>query len=432
MAFRRKPAPRGRKSATPPPRTRGWFHRDRTFLIAAVATAVYTALAAVRPYGLGASQFAYFNYLARAFLSGHLDLVELPALALDLSHFHGRYFLYWPPFPAVVLMPFVAVWGTHFSDVIFTLVLGGLDVVLVGILLKEADTKGLITTTAMQRNLLLITFALGSTLVPLAAHGRVWYTAQLLGFFFVAVAFLAAIRLSGLRAFLVAGTAIACATMTRNHLIFAGLWPAAILLDRHRNDVEGEALELGRRRRLFAYAAAGLAPVVLTVGLLAAYNWARFGNPLDTGFAYHEMDVSLRADYERYGAFNVHFVPTNLLYQFVAYPLPLQPESLMGGSVFLLTPVFFAALWGFRRPRPRRSARVLAGSIVLTAIPILLLMGTGWTQFGPRYTLDFTVQLLLLTAMGLPRWPMWLLTLATVISVFHYLVGALYLGTMIR
>jgi hypothetical protein len=58
-------------------------------------------------------------------------------------------------------------------------------------------------------------------------------------------------------------------------------------------------------------------------------------------------------------------------------------------------------------------------------------MGTGWRQFGPRYTLDFTVPLLLLTAQGIRRWPLWVLGLHTLITVLHYLIGAFYLGTVL-
>jgi hypothetical protein len=143
------------------------------------------------------------------------------------------------------------------------------------------------------------------------------------------------------------------------------------------------------------------------------------------------MDPDFRADFDRYGVFSARYLPANFFYQFLAYPFPLRPSSLMGGSLFVLTPVFLASFWAFLTARARRSAWLLAASIVLTAMPILLLMGTGRTQFGPRYTLDFTVPLLLLTAMGLRRWPVWLVAISAGISIVHYLAGALYLGTLV-
>src|ERR1051326_8103450 len=52
------------------------------------------------------SSTPYFNYLAEAFLHGKLSLITIPNVVLDLSYYQGNYFLYWPPLPAVLLMPF--------------------------------------------------------------------------------------------------------------------------------------------------------------------------------------------------------------------------------------------------------------------------------------------------------------------------------------
>jgi len=123
----------------------------------------------------------------------------------------------------------------------------------------------------------------------------------------------------------------------------------------------------------------------------------------------------------------VHYLPLNFHYQYLFYPFPMSAESAMGGSLFLLTPLFFGALFAFRH-RVDLSRLVLAVSILLTATPILLLMGTGWVQFGPRYTLDFTVPLLMLTAFGIRGWPRWVVGLLVLVSVVHYVLGTLFLS----
>ena len=68
---------------------------------------------------------------------------------------------------------------------------------------------------------------------------------------------------------------------------------------------------------------------------------------------------------------------------------------------------------------------MLVITISLVNLPILLLMGTGWQQFGPRYTLDFTIPLLLLTAQGCRKLPTWALAALTLISAAHYIVGSI-------
>jgi hypothetical protein len=315
-------------------------------------------------------------------------------------------------------MPFVAIFGAHFSDTLFTLGIGALNVALVAILLRQACVHRVIKLSKGRRALLVLCFALGTVHLTLAPFGRVWFTGQLIGFICVALCYLVALQIRGTWVFVLAGLAIAAAFLTRNHMLFAGVWPAYYLLVQHRS--------IGWWR-LIANILAGLLPVFVAIGLSAWYNWARFGSILDNGLDYHQMADIFVDDYRRYGAFHPHYWATNFYYQYIAYPLPLSNTTLYGGSLFLLTPVFFAAWVGAVVMRPRWSMWALVGSIVLVSIPILLLMGSGWVQFGPRYSLDFMVPLLLLTAVGLRRCPLWLLLLLTVISVLTYLLGTYYL-----
>ena len=403
---------------------RGWARYwlllwEEPALAALMALGCYAALARAWGSPWHTSQFAYYNYLADALLHGQINLRVLPPTTADLSLFHGRYYLYWPPLPAILLMPFVALFGVRFSDVAFTIALGAANVGVVARLLRLAGRHGVAALNPTRRALLVLFFALGTVHVTLAPHGRVWFTGQLIGFLCVALGYMAALGRRGYAAFALAGLAFAGALLTRNHLALAGAWPAWYLLRRD--------WPLGWRK-LLARALAGLTPVLLAVALLAIYNWLRFGSPSDNGLAYHQMNPFFASDYRRYGVFSPHYLPINLYYQYIAYPLPLSEETWQGGSLFLLSPVFFAGLLGLAAERRSWSAWLLLASILLTSIPILLLMGTGWVQFGPRYTLDFTVPLLLLTALGARRWPTWYLALLTAVSIVTYLIGTLAFG----
>jgi hypothetical protein len=63
-------------------------------------------------------------------------------------------------------------------------------------------------------------------------------------------------------------------------------------------------------------------------------------------------------------------------------------------------------------------------SCALIYIPIGLLMGTGYLTFGPRYLLDLMVPLLILTARGIRRWPLWLLIVLALIGCATYAYGS--------
>ncbi len=360
-------------------------------------------------------QTAYFNYLADAFLHGQLFLRLKPEAVRDLSLFKGHYYLYWPPMPAVVLMPFIAIFGVGFSDVFFNVVLAAMNVAMIAILLRAVDRAGLIRINAEYRAMLVFFFALGTVHVALALFGKVWFTAQLLGFLLVGLAYLSAIELKGTLSFLVTGTLIACAMVTRNHLLFTGLWPAYYLLAKNWSD----------RPRLYVNIVAGLLPILLTGSLFLGYNFIRFGSPLELGIRYHKMAPEFLHDYRKYGAFNLHYVPINFYYQYIYYPYPITKETLMGGSLFLLSPVFFYAFVGIIREYRNPNIWFWVISILATSIPILLLMGTGWEQIGPRYTLDFTVPLLLLTASGVQRSSKIVLACLIILSILQYIPGIL-------
>jgi hypothetical protein len=51
-------------------------------------------------------------------------------------------------------------------------------------------------------------------------------------------------------------------------------------------------------------------------------------------------------------------------------------------------------------------------------------MGTGWVTYGPRYLLDLMVPILVLAAIGLRRWPLWLVFGLTVLSCASYIIGS--------
>lgn len=415
----------------PPPRVeRPRWHAlvalERPLVAGAVAFGVYLLLATVHAYvheqGRWVSPFPYFNHLADAFLHGQTHLRILPEATHDLTRFAGKTYLYWSPAPAILLMPFVALFGVGFSDVVFTVVLGALDVVLVAALLRAAVAAGAVRLDRRRRAVLVTCFALGTVHLTLAPFGRVWFTSQLVGFAGVALAYLVALRMRGAAAFLLAGLCLATAAATRNNMVFTGFWPAWWML---RQASRGTPGTTGARwPRLAGLLALGVFPIAATVGLLALYNQVRFGAPLENGFHFHAMGEGFVADYRRYGGFSLHYLPRNILYQYITYPIPTRPTSVQGGGLFWMTPPFLAAFWGLSS-RPRASVIALLLSIGVTSVPIFLLMGTGFLQWGPRYTLDFTVPLLLLTALGLRRWPLRWALLALLPAVGVYLFGAI-------
>lgn len=386
---------------------------------ALIAAFVYSAISAHSGWLSNPTMHAYYNYLADAFLHGQNWLRFIPPSIDDLSIFNGRYYLYWPPFPAIVLMPFVAVFGVHLNDVLYTCLLAALNVGLVAQLLRVACRVEFLHLSKAQRAILVFFFALGTVHFPLALYGKVWYTGQIIGFTCGLLAYWAAFSLRGGKAWFFTGLALAGAMLSRSQMVFTGIFPAVYML------YQEKPWNWKRVVRNLAWAAL---PLAVALSFYLSYNQARFGNPLEVGMIYQNMSEFFRPAFEQYGVSNLHFVPINLYYQYIFYPLPIRPESGMGGSLFLLSPLFFGAFAAFWKPSKKLYVWALLASILVTNIPILLNIGTGYLQFGPRYTLDFTVPLLLLTALGIEKWKPQISFMLAIISSLQYLIGAIVLG----
>jgi len=380
-----------------------------------LALLVYLLRAAFSPTGYHRTSTAYFNFLADAFLHGQLHLRFSPANVADLVFYGERYYLYWPPFPALLVLPLVALFGSDVSDILYTAVLAALSVALLAKLLQLLDQHQIAPLAVERRAILVATMAFGSVLLILAPSGRVWHTAQIVGWGGALLATIAALTKGGRWGYFLVGLALACATMSRTAILFNGVWLAFFMLRRD------QARPLRHRIIL---ALSGLTPVVVALLAQGWYNWTRFGSPLDMGLAWHKVSPFFASDFARYGTFNLHYLPTNLYYEFIAYTV-MTPQQWMGGGLFWMTPILLgapAALWRYRH-QPLIWSLLL--SCVLTYLPIGLCMGTGLITFGPRYLLDLMVPLVVLTTFGIRRWHIGILLLLMCISCATYAVGSI-------
>jgi hypothetical protein len=64
--------------------------------------------------------------------------------------------------PAIMLMPFVAILGVNFSDVLFALAIAVINVSLVAVLLRKLNNSNIAELTRFQRSLMVLFFAFGT------------------------------------------------------------------------------------------------------------------------------------------------------------------------------------------------------------------------------------------------------------------------------
>jgi len=203
---------------------------DTPWLAFVVASLVYLMISAYSGKLLSSSEYPYYNYLADAFLHGQTWLRILPPSTHDLSFLNGRYYLYWAPFPAILLMPLVAIFGVQLNDVLYTALIAAVNVGLVAQLLRIACRVEFLHLTKAQRAILVAFFAFGTVHFWLAPFGKIWMTGQLIGFTCTLLAYIAAFSFKGRKAWFLTGLALAGAMLTRNQMVFTGIFPAAYLL----------------------------------------------------------------------------------------------------------------------------------------------------------------------------------------------------------
>jgi hypothetical protein len=201
---------------------------------------------------------------------------------------------------------------------------------------------------------------------------------------------------------LVAGICLALAIGNRTETILAAPALATLMLQPHwqgRGRRQLAKVWRASRRQLLLFF---LAPAILIL-LTFAYNQARFGSPLDFGYAH--IPGVLSEPWYQHGIFSVYAIPGNayaMLWQHWHWRIsgpPLVPDG-FGGSILLASPFLLLLL---RRPRGNRLRSDLA-VVTLAALTIALWLhgnAGGW-QLSYRYAMILLPWFLLLFIEWLP------------------------------
>ena len=197
--------------------------------------------------GRGATKFDYFVPLADGFLHGRLSLVNPSPILVNDELVHGAYVIY-PPMPAIVLLPAVAVWGLDVNQALASALFGGLNTSLVFLLMKH------FTDSLRLRLWLAVLFGFGTIHWWLASVGSAWYFAHIISFFFLILAIFAV--LTNRRPFVI-GLLLGASYWTRLTTIFSLPFFVIMLAERWRQKSNNPPVV--RRVRFATFAAPRLA-----------------------------------------------------------------------------------------------------------------------------------------------------------------------------
>jgi hypothetical protein len=299
-----------------------------------------------------------------------------------------------PPFPAVLMAPFVAIWGLTFNDVVFTALWAALNPVLLLLLLRDLRRRGLSKRSDVDDLWLVVMFGVGSVYYYCSVVGEVWFTA-LITATTLAIGYAWA-SLDAERPVL-AGLCLGLGYATRPPWMLFPLF----LLEAVRVSGGWGALRTGDGwHKLGPKLVRFGVPVAAVVGVLFWHNYARFERPLEFGHKF--LNVQWQERIQRWGLLNYHFLSRNLAAALVLLPRimtrwPYVKISQHGMSLLVTSPnLAYVVAPAERSPL----AKPLWITVATAALPSLLYQSSGFIQLGYRYSLDYMIFLMMLLAVG--------------------------------
>jgi hypothetical protein len=370
----------------------------------------------------------------RAFASGRLGL--------DVAHYDtaavgGLNHVVNPPFPSVVLLPFV-VWLPQEADRLLSVAVS-LALTCLGCWALLRILRLLGVKESVARWLCLGLFAGTGYWCCLAMAHAMWFFAHVVAITFLLLAIYEAMHRG--RGLLV-GLALGAAFLSRQIMVYSAVFLAVLLWERHRQKVIGNSQEhplalptpplVAGERVIRNGPWTQLALFCLGAGIMGAgylwFNWARFGDPFDTGYNLLRQTDFLGWRQKHLGLFHVMYIPVNLIHLLFQGPhIEFTGAGLLKGwhmnkfgtSITFASPFLFLAFLG-RWPVPLVH-KALVASIVLTLTHALMYHTNGWVQVNTyRYALDFVPLLVLLAALGATRvqekWLKWTVIYSVVLN----------------
>ena len=341
-------------------------------------------------------------------LSSDPEVHSKASWLLDVSLYHGRYYLYFGVVPAALLfLPYHLLTGSDVSGNAVTLVLVALGFLVYLRIFSEAKKRYFPSLGAAQELASVILLGLAAGTPVLVVAGGVYETAIAAGYFCHALTWLGLFQAwhhrekSG-RWICLASVATGLAVGCRPHYVFA--LPAVAI---------AAAFLVRRGGNLRILSLAAVLPAGAIGLCLAAYNYLRFGSPFEFGIHYCLSDM-IGAGFPLYRAsffwsnLKWYYLRPPALALYFPYVFPMNAtvrpqgyygfETIQGQlAVTLLAALSLVGflLWGRRRPEAKQ----------LLALPALTfaLMYLGLGFFGARanrYVVDFQGALILLVALA--------------------------------
>lgn len=354
----------------------------------------------------------YFVLLADAFLHGRLYLLDNPSWLNELIIWQDKFYVVYPPMPAILLMPFVALFGVSFYQPLLSILFGAVNVFLSYLVLSKlfkSWKSGLVGA---------ILLGFGTMHWYHTEVGSAWYIAHIITIFFIWLMFLEIVTKQRL---LIIGLLIGGAYLSRLPAILVFIFPLLFL---HQKFFSYEKKKVKIFWQNLVLLALGVIPALLTNAL---YNYARFG-------VFYDISYSLLPIFDepwyRNGLFSINNIPTHLVEIFTALPKftaqsPYLVPSINVLALWFTTPALFLILFADFKQKIFIASSI---TVVVMSLPGLMHGSNGFSQFGFRFALDYLPLLIILIMHGYLRAPKILSLVLIILSILINLWGVIYIS----
>ena len=308
---------------------------------------------------------------ACAWLDGRLDLgKDYPWL--ELAIYEGKYYVSFPPFPSLVLLPFAAVWGTNTPDHWISL---GFSII--GIIYAIRLYRAITGTHEMAEQYVLFLFLGNGYLFIALQGGWVWYMAQTMCFTFSLMSLFHAANKHIGRAFAFLACAFGCRPMVVVYI------PLILMLGTEKASVK-TWMRKGYR----------LIPACMIIGFYLMLNVARFDNPFE--FGHTHLPEFVRSTE---GQFSLNYATKNFN-QLFRLPQTGGEHGMLIYDTYdcmafwLIDPIIvsFMVTWLYALTRKRKACGlnliIVPATICVHLMIVCCHKTMGGYQFGNRYIVD--------------------------------------------
>jgi multisubunit Na+/H+ antiporter MnhG subunit len=384
-------------------------------LLFAVAFVVY--------YFTGEGHPTYYNYyvrLADAFLHGRLYLLDNPSWLNELvpNPFGPGYYVVYPPLPAVLMTPLVAIWGLNLNQTLVSVFFGSLTVVVAYFVAKDVTREAGAEKPKSQSVYVWFTvlFGFGTIFWWLSSNGSVWLIAQVISAFFLLLAIHEAFNKGRP---LVMGLLVGASFWCRLPTILGILFFAGLIISRQQSLNWSGKIRSSIKPMLLLAVGAGV-----FVALDVAYNYVRFKAFFDV--AYWMIPGVLNEPWYSHGLFSLLYIPVNLVPFLTGLPMfnltaPFMHAPIQGIAIWFTTPAFIFAL----RSKLKDAVTISAWVAIFATAGVIFTKGLSGWGFGYRYAVDFYPFLFILTIRGMGTNLRWYHKILIILGVIVNLWGTI-------